>query len=286
VLQLQEERSPDKVCPPKAGKDNAKMSKHTAASLFIFTPLLTKSTALYQALLRDTENYQQLGHRLIRLAEQAHAFRQFDQLKELALMLANLPVKRYQAIGHYFLAVATHRVANGDTDAARRLFELAVDSAPDPYKAKATLALGSLSLRRKDFDEALYFYQETIKAGKLSATSLHAIKAVSVLKAIEGSHAQAIKDLENILPVMKYAPAHIYFDVLNSYAVELGEVGRRYEARNISQIVIHSPFAFAYPEWLDTANDLRGSNRSFVAFKPFKDIRRNVLPMPVREHEA
>jgi hypothetical protein len=27
-------------------------------------------------------------------------------------------------------------------------------------------------------------------------------------------------------------------------------------------------------------------NRSFVAFKPFKDIRRNVLPMPVREHEA
>src|SRR5262245_49036046 len=130
------------------------MSKHTAASLFIFSPLVTKSTALYQALLRVPENYQQLGNRLLHMAEQSHAFRQFDQLKEIAMMLSNLPGKSYQAIGHYFLAVATHRVANGDTHAARRLFELAVDSAPDTYKAKATLALGSLSLRRKDFDEA------------------------------------------------------------------------------------------------------------------------------------
>jgi len=88
------------------------------------------------------------------------------------------------------------------------------------------------------------------------------------------------------LPVIKYTPPHIYFDLLNSYAVELGEVGRIYEARNISEIVIHSPFAFAYPEWQDTANDLRGLNRSFVAFKSSRYIPHNVLPMPVREHEV
>jgi tetratricopeptide (TPR) repeat protein len=235
---------------------------------------------LYQALLHGIENYQQLGHRLIRLAEQAHAFRQFDQLKEMALMLSNLPIKNYQAIGHYFLAVATHRVANGDTDTARRLFELAVDSAPDAYKAKATLALGSLSLRRKDFDAALYYYQETIKAGKLSATSLHAIKAISVIKAIEGSHVQAVKDLESILPVMKYAPAHIYFDLLNSYAVELGEVGRKHEARNIMRVVLASPFARVYPEWRETAEDLKLSRRSFMAVAT---SQYNVLAMPERE---
>ena len=58
------------------------MSKQTAASLFILPPSETKSAELYQALLRGIGSYQQLGNRLIRLAEQAHAFRQFDRVRE------------------------------------------------------------------------------------------------------------------------------------------------------------------------------------------------------------
>jgi len=262
------------------------MSKQTAANFFILSPSEANSAGLYQVLLRGIDSYQQLGNRLVRLAEQAHAFRQFDKVKELALMLSNIPIKDFQAIGHYFLAVAMNCNGKGDQNEAKSLFELVLNTASDPYKVKAMLSLGALSFNRRDFDSATYFYHRGMKAGKLSAASLHAIRAISVLKAIEGDHAQAVKDLENILPLIKYAPAHIYFDILNSYAVELGEVGRIYEARNISQLVIHSPFAFAYPEWQDTANDLKGLNRSFVAFKPFKDIPRNVLSMPVREHEA
>lgn len=48
--------------------------------------------------------------------------------------------------------------------------------------------------------------------------------------------------MENDLPCIKYAPAHIYFDILNSYAVELGETGGE-EAPNISHIVLVAPFA-------------------------------------------
>jgi tetratricopeptide (TPR) repeat protein len=262
------------------------MSKPTAANFFMQSPLLAKSAELYQVLQGSIDNYRQFGHRLIQLAEQAHAFRQFDKLQELALMLSNVPIKDYQAVGNYFLAITTSRKGEGNLEAARRLFELAVDTAPDAYKVKATLSLGALSFHRGDFDSALYCYQETIKAGKLSAASLQAVRGTSVIKAIEGNHRQAVADLESVLPVMKYAPAHIYFDLLNSYAVELGAVGRKSEARHIARTVLASPLAFAYPEWRETAEELRAANRSSVLVNSSPNQPRNVLFLPVAEPDG
>src|SRR5581483_3640189 len=118
--------SPDTVCPAKAGKDKVTMSKHTAESFFILPPSEVNSAELYQALLRGIGSYQQLGNRLIRLAEQAHAFRQFGRVGEYGRILVNIPIKSYQAIGHYFLGVAANSKGNGDQDKARRLFELVV----------------------------------------------------------------------------------------------------------------------------------------------------------------
>ena len=259
------------------------MSRDTAASFFMPSPFFGKSAELYQVLRRGIESYHQLGDRLIQLAEQAHAFRQFDRVREYGQVLSHIPVKDYQVIGYYFLAVATHRKASGDWDEAKRLFEIAADNAPHAYKVKAILSLGALSFRRKDFDSALCFYRETIKAGKLSAASLHAIKAIGVIKAIEGNHSQAVKDLENILPLVRYAPAHIHFDILNSYAVELGEVGRKDEARNIMRLVLASPLTLAYPEWRETAEELRAANRSSVVIGALPYPPRNVLFLPV-EH--
>src|SRR5207237_6717468 len=139
------------------------------------------------------------------------------------------------------------------------------DAAQDAYKLQAMLSLSALSFRKSDYDSTLYYFQETLKAGKLSVAGIQAVRGISVLKAIEGSHTQAVKDLESILPVIKYAPAHIYFDLLNSYAVELGEVGRKDEARNLMRVVLASPYAFAYLEWRETASDLRHARRNSVA---------------------
>ena len=224
--------------------------------------------------------YPQLGSRLIHLAEQAHSLRQFGKVKEYGQLLANLPLKPYQAIGYYFLGVAANSRGKGDQAEAKRLFELVVSTAPDTYKVKAILSLGSISIRKQDFATAANCFQETTKTSGLTVAGLQAIKALSILKAMEGSHRQAVNDLENILPVIKYAPAHIYFDLLNSYAVELGEVGRKDEARNIMRHVLASPFAFAYPEWQDTAEELREANRSSVAASL---AHYNVLTMPERE---
>lgn len=259
------------------------MSRQTAANFFMRSPSLANSAELYQILLSGIDGYQQLGNRLIQLAEQAHAFRQFDQVEKKALILSNIPLKAYQAIGHYFSAVAANRKGGGNQEAARRLFELAVDTAPDTYKMKATLSLGTLSFNKGDFDSTLYYLQETLKNGECSVAGIQAIRGISILRALEGNHTQAVKDFENILPMMKYAPAHIHFDLLNSYAVELGEVGRKQEARQITHMVLASPFAFAYPEWRETAEELKVANRSSVAIHSSPQPARNVLFMPVVE---
>ncbi|MFP5265251.1 MAG: hypothetical protein ACLGJB_25475 [Blastocatellia bacterium] len=232
------------------------MSNKTADNLFMFPPLATEYAGFYQGLLRRVASYQQLGNRLIWQGEQAHAFRQFDKVKEVGRMLSNIPIKSYQAIGNYFLAVAFNNKGNGDQDKARKLFELASETAPAQYRGKAILSLGAVSFNTRDFDSALYYFKETLKMGGVSVASMEAIRGIALLHATDGSHGRAIKDIESILPVIRHAPAHTYFDVLNSLAVELGAVGRIDEARNVSRIVLASPFAPAYPEWQDTHAEL------------------------------
>jgi hypothetical protein len=51
---------------------------------------------------------------------------------------------------------------------------------------------------------------------------------------------------------MRSSQPHVYYDYMNSFAVELCEVGRLEEAKNVSLIVLASPFAPAYPEWRET----------------------------------
>jgi len=96
----------------------------------MFSPLTTKYAGLYQELLKGFRSYEHLGNRIIQLGEQAHAFRQFDKVLEAGQILSNLPIKKYQAIGHYFLAVAFNRKGNGDQDKARKLYETVADTAP------------------------------------------------------------------------------------------------------------------------------------------------------------
>jgi len=130
-------------------------------------------------------------------------------VREVGLILSNIPVEHYQAIGWYFLAVAANSMGNGDQDEARRLFELVVDSAPDPYKAKAMSSLGALAIRRNDFDSASQYFQGTIRMERVGEAALQAIRGMSILKSIEGFHKSAIADLENVLPLVRFAPLKV-----------------------------------------------------------------------------
>lgn len=259
------------------------MTKQIDKSLFIFHPSLMEYGRFYRELLKGVSNYHNLGNGLVRLGEQAHAFRRFDEIREVGRLLSLIPVKDYQSIGCYFLAVAANSKGDGDQRSARKLFEIAANTAPPKYKAKAILSLAAVSFNGKDFEAAFYYYRETIKASPLSDLGMQATRGMALLKSTEGHHDQALKDLEAILPIAKYAQPHLYFDYLNSLAVELGEVGRTHEARMISKAILASPFTFAYPEWRETAEGLKQADRSFVVINSPQNIPHNVLPMPIAD---
>ena len=86
--------------------------------------------------------------------------------------------------------------------------------------------------------------------------------------------------VKRISPLIHHASPEVYNDCLNSLAVELGQVGRKYEARNIAQAVVESPLIQAYPEWLQTAGDLQQANRSFIVPNPSPARIGKLLSMP------
>ena len=250
------------------------MSKQTAASLFMVPPL---QAGLYQQLLTSVISFQELGNRLIRLAHQAKAFRRVAEVRQAAEILCNLPIKDYQVIGQYYLAWCERRT----NPQASKIFEKIAETAPPRYRAFAMHSLAALAARNQNHEAELYWFVESLKVHPLP----EALKAIAVIKAKEGYHKHALKDLERILPLIKYAPPHIYFDYLNSLAIELWEVGRKYEARNIIRHVLESPYIIAYPEWRETGEDLKGPNRSFAVLNPTRRRRAaKILSMPVIEH--
>src|SRR5205085_5872237 len=179
-----------------------------------------------------------------------------------------------------FLGVAANRKGNGDQDKARQFFELVAGTASDPLRAKAILSLAAVASNLKDYQSQLRYLVESAKASRDISTTVKAHLGIAIYKGREGLHKQSLSDLENLYTLARHSQPVVFFDYLNSLAVELGEVGRKDEARNVSRIVLASPFAPAYPEWRQTAEDLRPARRSFVAFSSHPS---NVLTLPGRE---
>jgi len=218
-------------------------------------PPIGKYGRLYQELLKGFGSYDQLGNRLVHLAEQARAFNQFDAILELALILSNLPLKHYQSIGQYYLALTICRNGTGDVERAATIFEKVASEGPLAYRAEAMLSLSSIACINQQPDETIRYCLEAARVGNFNAT-IKALRGIAIIKGLEGNHRYAVNDLEKLYPMFKYAPPHIYFDYMNSLAVELGEVGRLEEARNVSSLVIASPFAAHYPEYRETYSEI------------------------------
>jgi tetratricopeptide (TPR) repeat protein len=250
------------TCPARTGKDKHNMSTETAANRFIVSSF-NAYAGFYQQLAASTLSIHELGNRLIRHAEHARAFRQTEQVRELGLMLANLPLKQFQTAGQYYLGWAMYR--SGNHEQARTMLEQVADSGIGTYQARALFSLGTLEAAKHDFASEAYCYLEAFKTSHGLSTKIESVRGIAVIKAKEGYHKSAVKDFEKFLPLAASCDAITYNLYLSSLAVELGESGRKQEARNISQIVLASPFAPAYPEWRETADELKEPSRSFVA---------------------
>jgi tetratricopeptide (TPR) repeat protein len=241
----------------------------------------SKFAELYQQI-SSYSDFQKLGQRLMAYAETAQNFRHTERLESLGTILSNLPIKEYQHIGQYYLAWCGYRKGQN----TQISLETVVDHS-NSYRAKAFLLLAGMETAKGDYPAAIRFYQDAVKWSQNLSTIVSAAKGIAVFKANEGSHNTAIKELEALYPITRYINDRIYYDYLNSYAVELGEAGRIEEALKVSRITLASPFAFAYPEWRETGQDLalRGY-RSRSSVPIIQSFPGNIVQMPQREPSA
>lgn len=235
------------------------MSVNTAANRFITTSL----TGFYQQLLASRLGFREVAERLIKIAENAHAFREFDKVREVGELLSNLPLKEYQSIGHFYIALSMCRNGLGDMEKALVSLEKLADVLPMRYRAKAMLLLAAINGAKRNPEQELYFFTESLK---INPFNVQALRGIAVLKAKEGYHPRALKELEQLYPLARFASPRIYFDYMNSLAVELSEAGRLEEASNVSGLVVASPFAPRYPEYRETYSEInqRLPRRSMV----------------------
>jgi tetratricopeptide (TPR) repeat protein len=229
--------------------------------------------------LGEASNIVELAKRLIHTADTAQNMRQTDTVRECGLILCNFPTKEYQLIGQYYLGWLA--CCNGNL--IQPVFFERIFEQSKTYKAKALITLGALAAANGNYEDEFRCQTEALKYSDLP-TTIKTLRGMAVVKAKEGFHKSALRDLEALVPFLRYTPPPVCHDSLNSLAVEYLEVGRLEEAQNICRITLASPFLFAYPEWRETGQDLtlRGyRSRSLVPI--IQSFPVNVVPMPVRE---
>ena len=217
-----------------------------------------------------------LRNGLAALAEHAYGLRQMKVVEQASQLILNLPLGRaHESVARYYEALCLHR--KGQSATARILLERVAEEGPQQYRAKALVSMSATFYEKGDFRS---FLPLNVEAGRVMAqqkwldpkTALLSRRNIALYRSSDGDHRGALADLENMFPLARAVgpwQQYLYYDYMNSLAVELCEVGRLEEAKNVSQIVLASPFAAAYPEWRETGEEieLRGwrPSRSTVA---------------------
>lgn len=217
--------------------------------------------ALYQRLLKGAATYQELGNRVLGQIEAANAFKQTETVKELAGILARIPIREYQLAAEYHLVLCKCREREYQSEVLEQIAERS-----QGLKAKALVSRGAIEFYQDNFEGALYFYTEALKPASTISDFIKASTGIATVKSTEGYHASAIRDLEGLIPLLTYADPLTYFQMVNSYAVELLEAGRLAEAQGVALIAASSPLGPFRPEWGETFSDvqLRSRKRSTV----------------------
>jgi tetratricopeptide (TPR) repeat protein len=296
---------------PKVSQDHiGRMSMQRAANdRFIITSLSSlKGFTETQALPSQAALHKQLGVQLIRgvyseslfidlgdklvaLAEQAYGFLQGERIEELSQALLALPLPaQYKSAARYFHALGLRR--RGQLETGKLVLEGVATEPTHRYTARAIQSLGAAFQDLGDFESALKL---SLEAGRRAAekgrvdptTALFAQKNIATIKGLNGDHRRALSDLQRLSPFVKAVGLiypHIYYDYLNSLAVEFGELGRLEEAARASRIAVASPFAAAYPEWHETSDEIelkrqRASHSTVVVRQPIAKPHRVEEPV-------
>jgi len=186
-----------------------------------------------------------------------------------------------EAIGEYFVAQALNRQGPARYREANIMLEHVIDRGPLIYRAKALTALGTNTNVTNGAEVARPIYAEASRVSARCEGNLQpAVSLVvqsAVIRHLEGdkpgalallqSHERMARELARIYP----ASAMFYF---NNLAVALTANGRLDEAEPYINLIRHSPYAKAYPEWGRTCQEFD----ALRALKPSGSVA--VLELP------
>jgi hypothetical protein len=234
-----------------------------------------------------------LANAAIDIADHAFSLRKSNVIEEASNLLINLPLPpAYRKVGHYYRATSFYQ--QGRIAEASSIFQNVANDAPLRYRARAAQLLGIINHAKGDLGSALRLYVESCRmaAGNNWCdphTTITAQQNIAVLKSMNGDHKGALRDLETLFPLVRavsQSSPYKYYHYLNGLAVELGELGRVEEASNVCNILLASPYAFAYPEWRETSYDIafkgHRSSRSVISLFQ-RTLPNNLLHLPERK---
>lgn len=206
------------------------------------------------------EGFRLLGRQLTQIARHAYLARQIDVVEQASQLMLALPISdQLEGIARYYQSLCSKQ--RGDFAEARRLLESVVEETAPQYRARALQIIGATYHESGEPDAALPFYLAAGRAGSNCdlPTLAESQRMTAVIRGIHGDHKQALADLDRLFPLIRAVGRSypvLYYDFLNSLAVELGEVGRFEEAHAALAVSLASPFAAAYPEWSETRDEI------------------------------
>ena len=90
-------------------------------------------------------------------------------------------------------------------------------------------------------------------------------RQVAIIRSIHGDHKQALNNLEQLFPIVrvlgKQYPS-LYYDFINSLAVEFCELGRIAEAEAACAMTLASPFVTTHLHWKETRDEIAAKRQS------------------------
>jgi tetratricopeptide (TPR) repeat protein len=184
----------------------------------------------------------------------------------------------FDLIGDYYQSYYLYKT--GQKNVAREKLQRVLDEGGQAYKDKALLTLGAIEHGEQNIDEAIKL---RFAASKSEFLPIHVEAAIGIASIFgsQGEHDKAIEHLERVLPLLsKLGNVPLPFDVLNSYATELAEIGKLELASEVITPVIVSPFTSSYRNWIETAREIgeKSSRKTMMTVN-----KSNVIAFPIRE---
>jgi tetratricopeptide (TPR) repeat protein len=216
-------------------------------------------------------------YQLIQAAERCYCLKDTKGQYEFGSILKNFPPP-FNLIGDYYQAFPLYK--QGEKDAAIEKLTTVREQGNPYYQAKSLLTFGAIHQVEGNIDEAMKVRLAASKSEILSIT-LDAAIGIAALFGGQGKHDKAVEYLESVLPhASKLGDVPLQFDLRNSYATELAEIGKTEDAQKVIEPVIYSPYTRYYPNWPETAREIqeKSSRKTMMILN-----RSNVIDFPIKE---